>query len=130
MYCRRLLTIALLLGLSLALAAGPANAWEFSMSGVFTWLYEVRGQNGVNGFFGAYDHAQVSGVPITNVTYTSFPPPYLTPLTVGTTTVTSLNRIGIAAPLQFLRWGLPQCECQFCGTLEYQPSVYGWNGKP
>ena len=64
MYCRRLLTIALLLGLSVVSVSGPANAWEFCMGGIFTWLYEVKGQNGVNGFFGAYDQAQASGVPL------------------------------------------------------------------
>ena len=54
----RLLTTALVLGLSVALFVAPACAWEFEMDGVYTWQYEVRGQNGSQGFFGAYDAAQ------------------------------------------------------------------------
>ena len=56
----RLLTTALVLGLSVALFVAPACAWEFEMDGTFTWLYEYRGQNGPAGFFGAYDQAQTA----------------------------------------------------------------------
>lgn len=52
---KKLLTPILALGLILCLMAPAANAWEFSMDGTFTWNYEVRGQLGSQGFFGAYD---------------------------------------------------------------------------
>jgi hypothetical protein len=59
----RLLTTALVLGLSVALFVAPACAWEFSMDGTFTWLYEYRGQTGSQGFFGEYDRAQNPSAP-------------------------------------------------------------------
>ncbi len=52
---KKLLTPILALGLILCLMAPAANAWEFSMDGTYTWRYEVRGQLGNQGFFGAYD---------------------------------------------------------------------------
>ena len=58
----RLLTTALVLGLSVALFVAPACAWEFSMDGTFTWLYEYRTQMGKEGFFGTFDQAQTDGV--------------------------------------------------------------------
>ena len=124
MYCRRLLTIALLLGLSVALVAGPANAWEFSMSGIFTWLYEVRGQNGVNGFFGAYDQAQVSGV---TAVYLATCHPHIS-LRWGCQL--NLNGIGIAAPYNFYVGGYHNANVSICGSLVYQPSGLWGNGKP
>lgn len=33
----------------------PVHAWEFSMSGAWTWEYETYGQLGDQGFFGKYD---------------------------------------------------------------------------
>jgi hypothetical protein len=57
----RLLTTALVLGLSVALFVAPACAWEFEMDGVYTWQYEYRTQMGNQGFFGAYDQAQDDG---------------------------------------------------------------------
>ncbi len=118
MFCRRLLTIALLLGLSVVSVSGPANAWEFSMGGVFTWLYEVRGQNGVNGFFGTYDQAQASGV--NSVTYSSPPPPYLSPLSS-----TSLNGIGIAAPYNFYVGGYHNANVSSAGVWNVSPASMG-----
>lgn len=59
---RKSLIPALVLGLSIVLFAGPASAWEFTMDGVYTWQYEVRGQMGSNGFFGQTDSAQSSGI--------------------------------------------------------------------
>ncbi len=41
--------------LAILLLAIPAAAWEFSMTGAFTWNYEYRSQLGSAGFFGAYD---------------------------------------------------------------------------
>ena len=41
--------------LGILLLAIPAAAWEFSMTGAFTWNYEYRSQLGSAGFFGAYD---------------------------------------------------------------------------
>ena len=58
---RKLFTPILALGLILCLMAPAANAWEFEMDGVYTWLYETRGQQGTNGFFGAYDTAVDDG---------------------------------------------------------------------
>ena len=52
---RKLITPILAVGLIVCLMVPGANAWEFSMDGTFTWSYEVRGQTGTNGFFGAYD---------------------------------------------------------------------------
>ena len=52
---RKLFTPILALGLILCLMAPGAYAWEFSMDGTFTWLYETRGQLGTNGFFGKFD---------------------------------------------------------------------------
>src|SRR5208283_5206089 len=43
------------LSLGILLLAIPAAAWEFSMTGAFTWNYEYRSQLGAAGFFGAYD---------------------------------------------------------------------------
>ena len=57
----RLLTTALVLGLSVALFVAPACAWEFSMDGTYSWLYEYRSQMGNQGFFGAYDQAANDG---------------------------------------------------------------------
>ena len=57
----RLLTTALVLGLSVALFVAPACAWEFSMDGTYTWLYEYRTQMGTAGFFGQYDQANDDG---------------------------------------------------------------------
>ena len=45
----------LTLGVILCLMVPGANAWEFSMDGVFTWQYTKAGQLGSNGFFGKYD---------------------------------------------------------------------------
>jgi hypothetical protein len=58
---RKSLIPALILGLSIVLLAGPASAWEFSMDGTYTWLYEYRTQTGSSGFFGQYDQATVDG---------------------------------------------------------------------
>ncbi len=58
----RLLTTALVLGLSIALFVAPACAWEFSMDGTYSWLYEYRTQMGKEGFFGTFDQAQNDGV--------------------------------------------------------------------
>jgi hypothetical protein len=47
-----------LVGLAVAMTlmlTGAASAWEFTMEGSFTWLFETRGQLGPNGFFGPYD---------------------------------------------------------------------------
>ena len=57
----RLLTTALVLGLSVALFVAPACAWEFSMDGTYSWLYEYRTQMGSSGFFGQYDQANIDG---------------------------------------------------------------------
>lgn len=38
-----------------ALLASRADAWEFSMSGKFTWEFYQLSQMGSNGFFGSYD---------------------------------------------------------------------------
>ncbi|MFA6221172.1 MAG: hypothetical protein WC647_02535 [Desulfomonilaceae bacterium] len=54
---RKSLILALILGLSIVLLAGPASAWEFSMDGTYTWQLEMRGQLGSSGFFGQYDQA-------------------------------------------------------------------------
>ena len=113
---RRLLTIALLLGLSIALVAGPANAWEFSMNGTFTWLYEIRGQNGARGFFGAYDQAQASGVPVANVTYTPYTP-------AGAPV--NLNTLGIAAPYNFYVGGYHNANVTSLGVWSISPAAYG-----
>lgn len=45
----------LTLGLILCVMTPGANAWEFSMDGIFTWQYTKAGQLGANGFFGKYD---------------------------------------------------------------------------
>ncbi|MGO8878253.1 MAG: hypothetical protein ACLPVO_04665 [Desulfomonilaceae bacterium] len=116
MYRRRLLTIALLLGLSMALVAGPANAWEFSMNGTFTWLYEIRGQNGANGFFGAYDQAQASGVPVANVGYSPYTP-------AGAPV--NLNLPGIAAPYNFYVGGYHNANATSLGVWSISPAAYG-----
>ena len=58
----RLLTTALVLGLSVALFVVPACAWEFEMDGTYTWLYEYRTQMGKEGFFGTFDQAQTDGI--------------------------------------------------------------------
>ena len=58
---RKLFTPILALGLILCLMAPAANAWEFEMDGVYTWLYEYRGQQGTNGFFGLTDFATADG---------------------------------------------------------------------
>jgi hypothetical protein len=49
------------LALSLAIAV-PANAWEFTMDGAFTWEYDYRSQGGSSGFFGTYDQDAGSGI--------------------------------------------------------------------
>jgi hypothetical protein len=59
---RKSLIPALILGLSIVLLAGPASAWEFSMDGTYTWLYEYRTQMGKEGFFGTFDQAQADGI--------------------------------------------------------------------
>ncbi len=59
---RKSLIPALILGLSIVLLAGPASAWEFSMDGTFSWLYEYRTQMGKEGFFGTFDQAQTDGL--------------------------------------------------------------------
>ena len=58
----RLLTTALVLGLSVALFVAPACAWEFEMDGTYSWLYEYRTQMGKEGFFGTFDQAQTDGI--------------------------------------------------------------------
>ncbi|MGA8832606.1 MAG: hypothetical protein WB554_13435 [Desulfomonilaceae bacterium] len=118
MYCRRLLTIALLLGLSVVSVSGPANAWEFSMGGIFTWLYEVKGQNGVNGFFGAYDQAQASGVPSTSVTWNPNTPPVATPTLTGA-------EVGLFAPYNFYVGGYHNGTISTAGAWSINPAVYG-----
>jgi hypothetical protein len=57
----RLLITLPILGLAMALFEPPACAWEFSMDGTFTWLYEYRTQMGKAGFFGQFDQAQDDG---------------------------------------------------------------------
>ena len=52
---KRVWLLGALLGLSVLLVAGPTAAWEFSMTGTFTWDYEYLTQAGKAGFFGAYD---------------------------------------------------------------------------
>ena len=52
---RKLFMPILALGLILCLMVPGANAWEFSMDGIFTWQYTKAGQLGSNGFFGKYD---------------------------------------------------------------------------
>ncbi|HTY25447.1 MAG TPA: hypothetical protein VMC85_20115, partial [Desulfomonilaceae bacterium] len=52
---KRVWLLGALLGLSVLLVAAPAAAWEFSMTGAFTWNYEYRSQMGKAGFFGPYD---------------------------------------------------------------------------
>lgn len=52
---RKMLTPILALGLILCLMAPGANAWEFSMDGVFTWQYTKVGTLGDKGFFGKFD---------------------------------------------------------------------------
>lgn len=52
---RKLFMPMLALGVMLCLMVPGANAWEFSMDGVFTWQYTKAGQLGSNGFFGPYD---------------------------------------------------------------------------
>jgi hypothetical protein len=48
----------------ICLYATPVGAWEFSMSGRFTWEYQLYSQLGSKGFFGPYnqDNSTVSGV--------------------------------------------------------------------
>ncbi len=48
--------------ISVPLLTAPAGAWEFSMSGAFSWELEGRTQGGSDGFFGKYDSAASSGV--------------------------------------------------------------------
>lgn len=45
------------------LLTSPANAWEFSMAGVFTWEYFQFSQLGTRGFFGPFnqDNSSVAG---------------------------------------------------------------------
>ena len=57
----RVWLLGLVVGLTLALT-GVASAWEFTMTGSYNWLLEVRGQTGRNGFFGAYDVDAGSGL--------------------------------------------------------------------
>ena len=52
---RKLFMPILALGLILCFMVPGANAWEFSMDGIFTWQYTKAGQLGSNGFFGKYD---------------------------------------------------------------------------
>jgi hypothetical protein len=52
-----------LLAAALCLAiAVPANAWEFTMDGAFTWEWDYRSQGGNSGFFGPYDQDVGSGI--------------------------------------------------------------------
>jgi hypothetical protein len=118
MYRRRLSTIALLLGLSMAFVAGPANAWEFSMNGTFTWLYEIRGQNGGSGFFGAYDQAQGSGVAVsaTNPAYSPYAP---------SGAPVDLTVAGTAAPYNFYVGGYHNANVSAAGKWSISPAAYG-----
>jgi len=61
MYRYRVWLLAAVLSVAVPFMATPANAWEFTMDGNFTWEYEVRGQTGSNGFFGRYDVDAGSG---------------------------------------------------------------------
>jgi len=51
----RVWLIAAVLAVTVPFLVTPAQAWEFTMDGKFTWEYEIRGQTGRNGFFGQYD---------------------------------------------------------------------------
>ncbi len=91
---RKSLIPALILGLSIVLLAGPASAWEFTMDGVYTWHYEVRGQMGSSGFFGQYDVAQSPGAAAAG---NAGPPASFTPIWA--------SYIGAYAPLNFYTGG-------------------------
>lgn len=58
--------------ISVPLLTAPASAWEFTMSGAFTWEYETRGQAGSDGFFGKYDSALPSGTGDLGGTYAPY----------------------------------------------------------
>jgi hypothetical protein len=47
--------------ISVPLLTARAGAWEFTMSGAFTWELEGRTQGGSDGFFGKYDSAMFPG---------------------------------------------------------------------
>lgn len=59
MHRYRVWLLALALGLAIAV---PANAWEFTMDGAFTWEWDYRSQGGSSGFFGPYDQDAGSGI--------------------------------------------------------------------
>jgi hypothetical protein len=94
---RKSLIPALILGLSIVLLAGPASAWEFSMDGVYTWQYEIRGQQGSQGFFGVYDAAQ-SG---------------------------AADAIGTYAPYNFYTGGYHQARVTSANVWTVYPAAYG-----
>ncbi|MBI4961864.1 MAG: hypothetical protein HY913_01170 [Desulfomonile tiedjei] len=54
----RVWLLAVVLSLSIGMFAAPASAWEFTMTGAWTWEYDIRSQGGKNGFFGRYDVSQ------------------------------------------------------------------------
>ncbi|MCX5863415.1 MAG: hypothetical protein NTW27_15040 [Deltaproteobacteria bacterium] len=58
---RRIQQVGLLLVL-LFLSVSQASAWEFSLSGVFSWEYYQFSQLGDRGFFGPYNQDNSSGV--------------------------------------------------------------------
>jgi hypothetical protein len=51
---RRLLAVLVAMAFAF-LAKTPAEAWEISLSGDYTWTYETYSQMGSKGFFGKYD---------------------------------------------------------------------------
>jgi hypothetical protein len=59
----RWIHIALALDALVCLWASPVDAWEFSISGKYTWEYQLYAQLGSKGFFGPYDqdNSTVSG---------------------------------------------------------------------
>jgi hypothetical protein len=57
--------ITLAMCICLCLGAGASHAWEFSMTGDWTWEYKLYSQMGDNGFFGKFN--------VSNSTNTTFP---------------------------------------------------------
>jgi hypothetical protein len=62
----RVWLVGLVVAMTLMLT-GAASAWEFTMTGNYTWLFETRSQTGRNGFFGAYDVDNGSGIAGTGI---------------------------------------------------------------
>lgn len=55
MFRNRVWLLGVVLGLSMFVLTAPASAWEFTMTGTYTWDYEYITQLGRAGFFGPFD---------------------------------------------------------------------------